>query len=68
MAHIVFGGWGKNRLRQLLILAQPLRQLAAVDLAGGLVLAPAAPGDITADDAFDVDALGFFGHHDPVLQ
>ncbi|MNJ04239.1 hypothetical protein D3C73_1649000 [compost metagenome] len=66
MAHVIFGGRGKNRLRQRLVLVQSFRKLPPVDFSRLLVLSPAAACDIAPDDAFNVDALRLLGNHDPV--
>ena len=51
VAHLGLGRGREDRLRQLLGLAQPGRQLDPADRAGGLVVLPARAGDVAAHHA-----------------
>ncbi|MNV55149.1 hypothetical protein D3C71_1473730 [compost metagenome] len=68
MADVILRRRREDRLSQLRILAQSLRQLDAVHRSGLLILPPAAARDIAPDHTFDVHAFRLAHHHDPVFQ
>ena len=63
VAHVGLGGRREDRLRKLLGLLQPLRQLDPAHGAGGLVVLPARAGDVPAHDALDREHLEALDEH-----
>ena len=63
VAHGGLGRGGEDRLGQLLGLAQAVGQFNAADLAGALVILPAAADEVAAGDGFHRYRLELAGHH-----
>ncbi|MNT67443.1 hypothetical protein D3C72_2055870 [compost metagenome] len=68
MTNIVFGGWCKDRLRKLIILAKACRKRNTVNFSVFFILSPAPAGNISAHYTFDINALCFAGNHNPVSK
>src|SRR5262249_29467705 len=58
----------EDRLRQLVALPQAGRQLDAADTPAGLILLPAAAGQIAANDALDRHDLGLAAEHRAAVE
>ncbi|MNW63256.1 hypothetical protein D3C74_414510 [compost metagenome] len=68
MTDIILGRRGENRLGQLRVFAQARRKPDSVDLAGLLILPPAAAGNAAAHNAFNVNTLCFADDHNAVSE
>ena len=68
VTQLSLGARGKDRLRQLLGLLQPLRQLDAADSTVLLIALPAAAGDVATDDALHRQHGQLLAHHAVALE
>ncbi|MCY1236217.1 hypothetical protein D9M72_488630 [compost metagenome] len=68
LAHLGLGGRGEDRLGQLLRVLQAGGQFDPAHLAGGLVILPAAAGEVAAHHGFDQDRLQALDHHGAALD